>query len=356
METQFVGGLDAEKQLEEDADKRNFDGDVLGGFFGYTPEHIHERIETLGVKNQRQVNSCVLQGTSLQKEIDEGMELSAGSLGAYCKSKGLLGEGGMSIQAALKATLDFGIAEEKVCPTQNTTFAEFTNPVQLNQATLYNAGGHKSESYWSTRSLDTILQNIDMGKIVQTGLYWYPSYSNPKNFILELPKQKEASFGHDVDVIGYNLDYNGEKVIEFQNSYGEEWGDEGLFYVRFADYFKIINFSGYFVLDIPKDRARWLSLNAGKVIAPLDAKDPRRYAIVGNQKRHIQNMAILFMLHYVPTDIVVDTDNILPTLEEGVQLTLADIPEIEQKAWREAIRHSGSPALLADFKQVFNDL
>ena len=43
---------------------------------------------------------------------------------------------------------------------------------------------------------------------------------------IRLPKEKEKKWGHAVALIGYNKDY-----IIGQNSWGENWGNKGLFYV-----------------------------------------------------------------------------------------------------------------------------
>lgn len=344
----FHGGLDQEKQIIEDNDKRNFNLDVLGGFFDYVPKHGEWIIPTLSVKNQLQVNSCVPSATAVQKETDEGVVLSPGDLGSYLTYKGEMGPSGATLQGAMKALIDRGIAEEAVVPTRNTTFGEFSSPSNLTPEGKENAALHKNQSFWTTRSLNTVLEQLDNGRIGLTGLPWKETYT----LTLLRPDSYPSSFGHAVVVIGYKLNHNGHKVLVFQNSWGLEYGDMGRFYVRFDEFNQIITFNQYFVLDIPKDTASWLSLNASRAIK--EKNGPKCYAIVGNEKRWIVNEALLFMSGYTLKDIVEDKENVLPLIREGEPITLADIPEQEQNVWREAVRLMPTEQIRKVFESTLN--
>ncbi len=346
-----MSGLNTKKQLIEDADERNFNLDVLGGFFDYKPKHSRKVIDTLEIKNQLNVNTCVTCAKCSQKEPDEGEILSVADLTSYLVNKGVMNSGGTTLKAALTAEVNRGIAEETVVPTNQSDWSDVSGVKNLTQVGKENAAIHKSKSYWNTRNINTILEQLDNDRIGLTGAYWYSGYTG--NGILS-PKSGTLIFGHGFIEVGYDLNYKGFKCIIFQNSYGKEWGDKGLFYVKFEEYNQVINFSSYFVLDIPKDIASWLSLNAGKVIK--EKKGNKCYAIVGNEKKHIQNEAILLMLGYTFSDIVDDKDNMLPSLKTGENLTIQDIPETEQKLWKEVVKVMPYPAIQEIFNKTLNML
>ena len=348
----YTGGLDIEKQQIEDTDNRNFNLDVLGGWFGgYKPKHQSRILPTLGIKNQGSVNSCVPQAASLQKEQDESVALSPGSLGTYLVKKGQMGSAGTSLQAALKAEVEYGIAEESVSPTKNTNFAEFSHSSQLTPIIAENAATHKSKSFWTTSSLDTIIQQIDNGRAGLTGMYWYSGYNGSTNNAILEPRKGEKIFGHSVTSIGYNLDYHGEKVIVFQNSFGQNWGHNGLFYVRFEEYSELINFASYYVLDIERDLASWLSLNANRVI--LEKNGSKCYMIEGNIKRHINNESTLLLMGYSFAEILHDKEDMLSLIQEGSQMTIADIPPIEVQRFKETLRIMRD---VSEMKRIFEPI
>src|SRR3990167_8319124 len=235
------GGLDAGKQLIEDNDERNFNLDILGGFFGgYEPKYEEKIIQTLSVKDQGGVSSCVTQSAAVAKEVDEGVILSPSDLGSFLVSKGQMNEGGTSIQAAIKAEIERGIAEESVVPTRNTTFGEFSSPANLTQKGKESAAIHASKSFWTTRTLSTILEQIDNGKPGRTGMHWKLAYG--AGGVLR-PVAEEAAFGHAVTLKGYKLNHREGKVGVFQNSGGGDWGSGGDFFVRFEDFLNIVNFN-----------------------------------------------------------------------------------------------------------------
>lgn len=346
-----MSGLNLEQQYKEDNDERNFNLDVLGGFFGYTPKNTRKVIETLKVKNQKSVNGCVCYACTTQKEIDEKVELSPSDAASDLVNLKLMNESGTSIQALLKRELDRGIAEEQVVPTNPNSFRDFAGPQNLTLAGKENAALHKSKSFWSTRNLDTVLEQLDNDRIGVTGMMWYTGFN--AGGVLS-PNMGQAIFGHCITEIGYDLDYHGQKVVIFQNSYGENWGDGGKFYVRFEDFNKIIGFSSYFVLDIDKDLASWLSLNASKAI--IEQNGPKVYVIQGNEKRWIPNEAMMELLGILPQDLVHDIDNMLSQVKEGTPMSLDDIPPTELEHFKRQIILLNNPVKKAQFKAIFPDI
>lgn len=349
------GGLDIEKQAIEEKDPRNFDLDILGGFFGYTAKAIRKIVKTLSIKQQYQVNSCVTECTAVQKEPDEGVIQSPGDLGSYLASKGLMNSSGTSIQAALKAEMDRGIAEEKIVPTNHANFTEFSHPRNLTIEGSQNAALHKIKSYWRTTSLDTMFEQADLDRIGQIGMNWYTGFNNlAAPYIIERPIGRFVG-GHDVNLVGYDQDYHGRKVVILQTSYGAEWGDNGKFYVPVEAFNQIFITGAYYVLDIDKDKASWLSLNAGKLI--IENGGQKVYAIVGDEKRHIKDEAVLLLLGYSFQEIISDTENMLPLLKEGPQLTIADVPLTEMERFKSTLKIMANSELMRRiFAPIFPDV
>lgn len=362
-------GLDIEMSIEHDNDPRNFQLEqVMGSFFGgYKPKNVRKIIPMGEVKDQRDVNSCVTQAVAGQKEVQEGVPLSPGFLGANLVKKGQMNAGGTSIRAAIQATVDDGISEESVTPTKNTTFAEFSHPSQLTPAAFENAASHKSKSYWQTSDLDTILQTIDQydDRVGVTGQYWFPEYNGAKTQPLRYLGSK-ANLAHCTVIRGYDMEYMGKPCLVFRNSFGKNWGSSGDFYVTFDEFNKIIQFSTYFVLDIEKDVASFLSLYGHRAIrdvhgAHRNGGEPV-YIIEGNKKRWVPNEALLNLLGILaedgdkPYQQKVDHENILAVVEEGPQMTLDDIPPIELEKKKRDLELLNDPRTLKQIQDIYPGL
>lgn len=348
-------GLNLDQQLVEESDSRNFDLDVLGGMFGYTPKSTEKIVRTLSVKDQLGVNSCVCESTAVQKEVDERVELSASDIGAYLLSKGLINESGTSIQAALKATMERGIAEESVVITDHADFKTFSHPSRLTKEGADNAALHRSKTYWRTSTIDTMLQQADEGRVGQIGCLWHSGWNTLQApYIIEKPIGRPIG-GHDVNCIGYNLQYNGGKMLTIQTSYGKGYGDNGKFYVPFESFNSIFITGAYFVLDIDRDMASWLSLNASKAIK--EKNGPKIYLIEGNQKRHVDSEATFLMLGLNFKEVIEDKEDMLSLVQEGLPLTILDIPPTEVERFKETLMiMKNSFQMVRIFKPIFPDL
>lgn len=340
-------GLDLEKQLVEESDSRNFNLDQLGAALGYAPKHQRFIVPTLSTKDQQRVNSCVCESTVVQKEPDENVLLSASDIGAELVRRGQMNSNGTSIQAALKVTLERGIAEESVVPSTHSSFSAFSSPSLLTQATAENAGIHKSKSYWRTSTIETMQEQFDSLRLAQIGMNWCYEYNELKAPYL-IDKPGRVVGGHDVNPIGYDLDYHGMRVLIVQTSYGTAWGDSGRFYVPFEAFNSIFITGAYFVLDIEKDLASWLSLHAHRPIKELNSA--KIYLIEGDQKRHIKDEAVFWLLGLNFKDVLVDKDNMLGLITEGPELTIADIPPTEVQNFKETLMALRSAM---DLKRIF---
>lgn len=319
------GGLDL-KQWKKDS--RDLNADVLGAWFGgYEGKKESVDLPLLGVRHQGTRNTCVLESCASQKELDEGVELSSSSIAAKAKQLGLLNTSGMSMQGAQDILKNWGISERKYAPeSPSMSFNDFTNPSILSTDVVQNADTHKTKSYWTGYKLETYLQQMDEGRAVVLGMMWYTGYNMAylqAPYILK-PLSGQQVFGHQVVGRGYNKNYFGESVVKIQNSYGSGWGDKGCFYVKFADFEKVFSYGFKVNLDIEKDLASWLSLNAHKAILSKDS--PKVYVIEDDKKRYVPDEALMWMLEINPGDLVKDVDGMLDKVKDGADMTLADIP------------------------------
>lgn len=69
-----------------------------------------------------------------------------------------------------------------------------------------------------------------------------------------------ATEGHAVTIVGYDDNYNGG-AFQFLNSYGDEWGDNGFFWMTYDDY--ILNASAAYIMS----NDEWDSWSIGTTIA-----------------------------------------------------------------------------------------
>lgn len=352
--SKWSGGLDLDLKQN---DERDFDLDALGGWFGYTPKHTRVVIPTLSTKNQDPQNTCVCESGAVQKEVDEGVVLSPQSVALYLTQRGEMTSTGTSLVKFQNALANFGISEWQYMPNKyEVSWSEFSHPKHLTANAKANAAQHKTKSFWRTNSLETVLQQLDLGRIGQTGGQWYTGY-NPsqmsKPWIIEFQSGGLVG-GHAYVIVGYDLEYYGQKVLICKNSYGNTY-DQSLFYVKFSDFSRLFPFGVYFNLDIERDTAEWLNKNATKAI--LEANGPKVYVIEGTKKRYVPDEAIMWMLDITPSELVKDIDNMLKDIPEGEPMSMKDIPSHKQEEIKYFVSMSRDEAFMRErFQKYFSDL
>lgn len=257
-------------------DTRNFKlGSIFGHLFGDAYEGLHDKkiIETLSVKDQKMLNTCVYNGTIVSKEVDEGVVLSVKSIVRYAKRKGYLsGNGWSQATAGYKALQEFGAEEEKDMPDVGHENWSSYSEGDLNFA---KAEKHKIKTYFEYENRAQVLRALDEGRIIGTAMEWYSGYNRSGGFKAPwlITKTLGYSVGwHFIAIIGYIKNYQGVPVFIIQNSYSAQWGDQvgkgGIFYVsmdfmeRYMFGFTAIGAFGH--LDIDLDYAKFLDKYDGK--------------------------------------------------------------------------------------------
>ncbi len=209
-------------------------------------------LPTKSIKDQNPLNTCGWNSATVSKEPDENSVLSVRSLVAYAKANGMLsGDGFSNLRDNQKSIQNFGIAEESVVP--DVSHNDWNTYSNINLGSFKdNASKHKSKTYWQVTTRNDSLKMLDDGRIISTGLDWYTGFNQGGGFKYPWIISKAIGYkvgGHAVAIIGYDLNYNGQKVYIMQNSYGSAWGDSGKFYIT-MDYLDNVNYGRYVHLDL----------------------------------------------------------------------------------------------------------
>jgi hypothetical protein len=312
-------------------DERDFHVKTLGWSWTldnqYKPKANRRVLNTFGIRNQRGLNTCVVESGEVAKEPQENVVLSASFMASYLKKIGIMDENGTDLRSFQKALVDVGCAEESVCPSDHTlSWDKFSNQSNLNPNAMANASKHKAQSFWKATTRDEIMKGIDEGFIFHTGMMWYSGYNYLKlPFKIKLFDGTVVG-GHAWDIIGYDLNYQnlGECFI-CQNSFGESWGDKGKFYISSFELLpQIKNWGGYFTLDIPKELGRWLQDNQGKIIKNESGVTPEEksklYILQGKEKRWIPDEATFSSWGFDGVSTIIDNEGYLRQISEGIPL------------------------------------
>lgn len=261
--------------IPEAKDIRDFSMGIFG-FGNYVPKFQSKIIPTISDKDQGQFNDCVFNATTVSKEIDEGCELSVRGIVSYARANNLLsGNGWSSISYGQKVLKDWGITSEKDIPSNTNTswddFSTFKIAPYTNQAK-----DHRTQSYWSTSGINDVLKLIDDGKAPVMAINWFTGFNQGGGFSAPWIISKAVGYsvgGHCVAIIGYNLNYYGQKVLIIKNSYGKNWGGKftdqhgvtvsGCFAITF-DYWTANNLGSMANLDIPVETGNFLNQYDGK--------------------------------------------------------------------------------------------
>ena len=235
--------------LPTPVDARDFNLGIFG-LFDYKPKHNRLVNKTLSIKNQQPHNTCQWNATIVSKEPDEKAKLNVRTFTAKGRMMRLVsGDGFSDLRSGQKVLKEWGACLENVIAEYNSNWSTYS----MVDADLYKdrAAKHKIGSYWTANTRDEILKALDDGRILTTGLKWYTGFNIGGGFrspwlITKIIGRYVG--GHAVVIKGYDLNYQGRKVYIFQNSYGEDWGDDGDFYID-MDYFENDNYGCFVNMD-----------------------------------------------------------------------------------------------------------
>ena len=267
--------------LKDTKDERDWKYEVIReedqevGAVAYTPKNKKVLIKTLSIKDQRPYNTCCFASATIQKEIDEGVELSLRSLVSFARSAGYItGNGYSSLRNAQNAVIQYGIAEAKLLKEEpKNDWETYTKHYSLSSKDVKNSAAlHKAKSQVVLVNQSDWFHALDNGRTIQTGCMWYTGYNSPTApFVLSIGRGRSVG-GHAFTCVGYDL---AKSVFIFQNSFGSSWGDKGLFYIRFADFRYL--YQGRLSVDMPQLPNLVAKSYEGKDIK--SESDPRIYRV-----------------------------------------------------------------------------
>jgi hypothetical protein len=256
------------------------------GIFGlgdYVPKAQEKINPTVSVKHQVQ-NDCVYNAATVQHECDEGLPLSVRKLTTYAARKGYTsGNGFSSLQNGQNSLKDYGSELDMGSEEQETDWGKYVGEV----LDAVDAGKRKIASYWSVSSRSDRLRQLDAGKVIATGMDWFTGFNLLQSPFLITKNDGIKVGGHSFNLIGYNLNYEGHKVYVAQNSFGSNWGVNGVFYIE-MDYFDNVGYSCYLNLDIHPVLGAFLNKYDGKNVR---GSTSTIYAIQAGVKKLYPNWA-----------------------------------------------------------------
>lgn len=100
-------------------------------------------------------------------------------------------------------------------------------------------------------SLNTALQALTVQPVI-TGINWYDSYDEPDDRgMVMLTPNASVRGGHEFVLDEILVD---EKLIGATNSWGLDWGKQGRFYIRWADFDHLMHEHGDVTIPVPLDQ------------------------------------------------------------------------------------------------------
>lgn len=141
---------------------------------------------------------------------------------------------GSSVEIALKAVKKYGACSAAVWPNDE--------PWNLKpSAEAYTNGlkGREIKKWYELKNLKQLKQALVSGYPVAGAVAWcFKSYNS--YYIMNTPTKEEAErcpVGHAIVFVGYD---NETKLIEFRNSWGEQWANNGYAYMTYETFRRVI--------------------------------------------------------------------------------------------------------------------
>lgn len=190
------------------------------------------------VEEQRQLGSCTAQAVVGAYELltkmhypDQFVDLSR--LFLYYNARKISGDInediGAYISTAIEAVKTYGLCREDLWPYDPDKF-DVEPPAYCYQ----DAKKRSVSRIYEITSQDMIIDMLDKGYPVVVGMAVYSNFNNinSRTTTLSLPALAEEPKGsHAMCVVGYD---NEKQVFLLRNSFGDDWGEGGYFWVPYA--------------------------------------------------------------------------------------------------------------------------
>lgn len=212
---------------------------------------IDLRIKCSSIYDQGKLGSCTANAILSAYKYDEinqqgHINFEPSRLFLYYNERQMEGktefDSGASIRDGIKSLNKIGVCSEDKWP-YNISYFKY----KPTQDCYTEAKGHGSLQYKRLiQDIDQFKECLKSGFPFVFGFSVYESFESEnvaKTGIMKIPTENERVLGgHAVMCVGYNDD---NKTFIIMNSWGEDWGDNGYFYMPY-DYIKNNNFANDF--------------------------------------------------------------------------------------------------------------
>ena len=215
-----------------ESDPRDY---VFGVSAAAIPEEYLPEVKA-AVHDQGQINNCATHALSASLENSLGGKIGFGWYYGNRRYSDHKGQGTIERDLLKAAQKDGGLSWEKY-PYEEEMPAAMERFEASAEGLLPDSRKLVIGNYWALRSFDEVRRALYEGKFVQLGLQLFAGI---KKVTAESPVLSEPSIsgtqveewlgGHMVWATGYCVK-NGVRCIRCRNSWGEDWGENGDFYV-----------------------------------------------------------------------------------------------------------------------------
>jgi C1A family cysteine protease len=200
------------------------------------PMSVSLRDKMPPIFNQGQLGSCTANASGALFQFAHGGGPYS-RLQIYYNSRMMEGtvayDSGAFLRDVIQVLANTGAGLEADWPYIESQFTVPPPPVEMNEAAQ-----NKALEYSRLVTRDDFRNCLVQGHPFVIGFTVYSSFEGAEvaqTGIVPMPTVNDQMMGgHAVCVIGYNANYNGGDYYEVRNSWGEDWGDEGNFWIPAA--------------------------------------------------------------------------------------------------------------------------
>jgi C1A family cysteine protease len=205
------------------------------------PRQVDLRPSCSPIENQGDLGSCtghaIVGALEYEENVQQEQVVQLSRLFVYYNERAIEGtiyeDSGAEIRDGIKATAQYGVAKEDLWPYDPAQFTVKPSLEAYNDAMNRRALQYQSVA----QTLDAMTHCLAVFKRpIVMGIQVFESFESEevaRTGVVPMPRvgYEQCLGGHAVLCVGYDLD---KEVFIFRNSWGEDWGDKGYFYLPFA--------------------------------------------------------------------------------------------------------------------------